>query len=396
LAQANFGSVNSLYPTTTASASMKVLFALFIQSAPVLSYKQLATCIPGSSVAGQEETKGLIGPYAQALQKTIPSYGDVNMIAEGPEDQCLAAANAVNTNVYPSKDQLRVSPSLEFEKAFPSPKLLVDHPDLTEIPLKTAFHEADSQKSYLYVFQNNDFVEHDVLADCVPGGVVGSLTQSMGMVGLYTIALQTILPNLLGDLKFLGKTKIAGACLALADRLNSGNATLSELKKEGAFKGDTDENVKEVKIFNVLSKGDANYTYLYVMQNKMWDDNNGTLSLLSKQDQKAYAQYEAAKTAWLKAHAPKKPKGGLGGLSGKIKSSETKPPTTTLPTTVATTAAARATAETATETTTEAATETTTTPGATQKKGGLAGLVGGLFGKKKSTETTTPPPPTLI
>jgi hypothetical protein len=274
---------------------MKVLLALALQSLPVLSYKQLATCIPGTSVAGQEETQGLIGPYAQALQKMIPSYGDVNMIAVGTVDQCLAAANAVNTNVYPSKEQLRVSAFPDYDAAFPTPKLLVDHPDLTEVPLKTAFQKADPEKSYLYVFQSNDFVEHEVLADCVPGGVVNSLNQSMGMIGLYTIALQTILPNLFGDLKFLGKTKVAGACMALADRLNSGNATLSDLKKEGAFKGDVNESVKEVNILGVLKKGDENYTYMYVMQNKMWDDNNGTLSLLSKQDQKAYAQYQAAK-----------------------------------------------------------------------------------------------------
>merc|ERR1712137_661486 len=116
----------------------------------------------------------------------MPSlYGDLKLMAVGRDGPCMDAANAVNSNTVLVSDVL-------------------DRFDMKEIGVLKALGDASNTSSYLYVFENEEYVDNELIANCVPGGIVYSLDLTGGVVAAYTIALQTILPSLMGDLQYLG------------------------------------------------------------------------------------------------------------------------------------------------------------------------------------------------
>jgi hypothetical protein len=411
-----------------------------ITCSPVLSYQQVATCVAGEAIAHNHDSNGVIGEYASSLAKVTSYFGDLNLMAAGPIDQCNAAANAVNVNYYPNKDSLRPNALPEFDTVFSQAKLLIDYEGLKEVSTKDALNTADPGSAYLFVYQHKNFHSYDVIADCVPGDVVAGLEQSGGLTAGYTVALQTIMPTLFGDLSFLGRTKYAGHCLDVMNMINTASTNITQLKKDGAFDKGDEDGVEELKMkinpfamlkdpkaaildaakkAHLLEKGDSNYTYLYIFKNKMWNADTGLLTLADKESQQTYKELKANMTAWIKANTPTtpKPKSKIGQLldgfsKGKKNTDAKGTSTTSMPTTetevisakdlvatlatagvsftnpVSTTAPKADGAITGPTESTSVATEVTST----KQKSVLGGLFS-LFGKKKPTttaaETTT-------
>mmetsp|Transcript_26473 Transcript_26473/g.42436 ORF Transcript_26473/g.42436 Transcript_26473/m.42436 type:complete len:134 (+) Transcript_26473:181-582(+) len=122
--------------------SLKVLalavFAGLVQ--PGLgAYPYLATCVPGSIVLNQQETKGSPGLYVLALRTLLAqSYGELKLLTKGPVGECLEAADAINM------DQLR-------------PNEATVRYDMTAVPVEEAVEKADDNLNYLFVFANKEY-----------------------------------------------------------------------------------------------------------------------------------------------------------------------------------------------------------------------------------------------
>jgi hypothetical protein len=236
---------------TRSSLTSKAFGAGVVMAAmlhPVMSYELVADCVPGSIVQSLNETEGRIGFYTKALQQIMNStVGDLKLLAEGDNSACIEAMNAINTESVMKQDV-----TTQFK--------------MTQLGLKSAMQEASEEKSYLYVFFVKGFTPMKYITDCVPGGVAGTLNQTMGKIGFYTKALQTILPNLLGDLRYLGVSDSAGPCMEAQNRINTGNATSLHLLRKHMR-----DDVAEVDLFKGLAKADGNKTYMYVFENKMWN-----------------------------------------------------------------------------------------------------------------------------
>mmetsp|Transcript_51300 Transcript_51300/g.92423 ORF Transcript_51300/g.92423 Transcript_51300/m.92423 type:complete len:238 (-) Transcript_51300:454-1167(-) len=96
-----------------------------------------------------------------------------------------------------------------------------------------------------------------LVANCVPGSIVASLNQTQGRVGLYTKALQTILPSTYGDLKLLAK---GTNCMSAASAVNSNSIILG-----GVLDNYKMENVG---LFEALTLANVTEDYLYVFETK--------------------------------------------------------------------------------------------------------------------------------
>jgi len=219
------------------------------------SYEYYGNCVPGPIVAGFNQTGGRIALYTMALHQIMPIYGGLVLMAEGPNLQCGAAANAVNSN--------QVMPN----------QVLKHYLDMKQLGTMQSLKQANKsgKVSYLYVFKSKLFVEYSQVADCVPGGVVGSLNQTGGRIALYSMALKTILPNLFGDLLFLGQGN-SSACLDMMNGINGGNMTGWRMKKKVGELG-----MQEIGVMQGLKLAENNLTYIYVFKNKMW---NGTYDVM--------------------------------------------------------------------------------------------------------------------
>jgi len=219
------------------------------------SYEYYGNCVPGPIVAGLNQTGGRIALYTMALQKIMPIYGGLLLMAEGPNLQCGAAANAVNSN--------QVLPN----------QILKHYLGMKQLGTMQSLKEADKsgQVSYLYVFKSKLFVEYSQIADCVPGPIVGSLNQTGGRIALYTMALKTILPSLFGDLLFLGQGN-SSACLDMMNGINGGNMTSWKMKKKVGELG-----MQEIGVMQGLKLADNDLTYIYVFKNNMWNNTNGVM-----------------------------------------------------------------------------------------------------------------------
>jgi len=96
-----------------------------------------------------------------------------------------------------------------------------------------------------------------LVANCVPGSIVASLNQTKGFVGLYTKALQTILPSTYGDMKLLAK---GSDCMAAASAVNSNKVLLGNVLDK--------YKMKNVGLFEALSEASVTEDYLYVFETK--------------------------------------------------------------------------------------------------------------------------------
>lgn len=220
---------------------------------PGLSYKYAGNCVPGTIVAGMEQTSGKIGLYVLALHKLLPIYGNLALMAEGPDDQCQIAADAVNVN-----------------QAKPA-EILTKFLDMKQLGAVQALNKAVVNRSYLYVFRSKAYAEYATIADCVPGPIVGGLSQTGGRIALYSIALKTILPGIFGDLIYLGSGN-ASSCMDMMNKINQGNRSVLDSKQETEGSG-----MKEVGIIKGLNVAANETSYLYVFKNKMW---NGTWNVM--------------------------------------------------------------------------------------------------------------------
>jgi len=97
------------------------------------------------------------------------------------------------------------------------------------------------------------------LADCVPGGIVGSLKQTEGKVGFYTKALQQLLPKSLGGLALLASGPL-DECDAAADAINLNKVELTAV-------GDSFPEMQSVNMSEAFDIADKERAYLYVFHN---------------------------------------------------------------------------------------------------------------------------------
>jgi len=212
------------------------------------SYEWIGNCVPGPIVAGLNQTGGRIGLYTMALNKIMPIYGNLVLLAEGPGDQCNAAANAVNLNQVAPND------------------ILNHYLDMKQLGVLQSMKVANETVSYLYVFKSKIFIEYSEIADCVPGPIVGGLNQTGGRIALYSMALKTIFPGLFGDLVFLGQGNNS-ACIDMMNKINEGNKTLQAMK---AVAGELSMN--EIGIMQGLNAAENDKSYIYIFKNKMWNN----------------------------------------------------------------------------------------------------------------------------
>eukprot|EP00930_Biecheleria_cincta_P086521 TRINITY_DN757_c0_g1_i1.p1 TRINITY_DN757_c0_g1~~TRINITY_DN757_c0_g1_i1.p1 ORF type:complete len:258 (+),score=38.42 TRINITY_DN757_c0_g1_i1:74-847(+) len=213
------------------------------------SYEFAGNCVPGSIVAGLNQTGGRIGLYTMALQTIMPIYGNLALMAQGPNDQCSTAANAINLNLVKPKDIKKHFTGMKEIGALQSLKV----------------GNKSGLVSYLYVFKAKTFIEYSEIADCVPGPIVKGLNQTGGRIALYSMALRTILPDLFGDLVYLGQGNTA-ACLDMMNHINMGNISISKMKKDAIKLG-----LKQIGILQGLKLAEDDKSYLYVFKNKMWN-----------------------------------------------------------------------------------------------------------------------------
>lgn len=250
------------------AACLSITAALLAQ--PVLAWQNKAQCVPGSVVKQNiSGSGGTIGGYAEALQTMTPKYGQLVSISAGDtEEKCTEAAQQVNINTILAAD----APA-----AF-------SMTDVTEDD-----GEANSETYYLYIFDTN-FHEYEYIATCIPGGVVGTdlLNATKGVIAAYTIVLQALMDSTYGELWFLGQSDGAAGCIAPQDAINAGNASVVTALK----KGKEYPKVKQVGMFSAGNKGNPNKTYMYVFQNKMWNQTWGMMAepLISAEQQEYWAQ----------------------------------------------------------------------------------------------------------
>jgi len=214
------------------------------------SYEYIGNCVPGPIVAGLNQTGGRIGLYTMALTKIMPIYGNLMLMAEGPGDQCNAAANAVNLN--------QVQPN----------QILNHYLGMKQLGALQSMKVANTTGlvSYLYVFKSKIFIEYSEIADCVPGPIVGGLNQTGGRIALYSMALKTIFPGLFGDLVFLGQGNNS-ACIDMMNKINEGNKTLQTMKEVAG-----ELSMNEIGVMQGLNAADNDKSYIYVFKNKMWNN----------------------------------------------------------------------------------------------------------------------------
>jgi len=223
--------------------------ALCLAVSPGEGYEFAANCVPGGVVSTLGATDGKIALYVLALQKIMPTiYGNLVFMAEGPGGECDRAANLVNTNlIHPDN-------------------ILTKFTNMSQVGAIQGLNKAVPNKSYLYVFKSKNFREYSVIADCVPGGIVGGLSQTGGRVALYTMALTTILPGIFGNLQYLGQGNNS-ACMTMMNAINEGNKTVVDINKKNV----ASFGMKEIGVLQGLQVADNTTSYIYVFKNKMWN-----------------------------------------------------------------------------------------------------------------------------
>jgi len=224
-----------------------------------MGYKMIANCVPGPMM----DIVGRPALYTKVLQILMPSiYSDLKLIAAGDDDTCMSAANSVNSNSVLYGDVTSTEyPSGSGKK-------------MTELGIMKSMEPYDNTTSYLFIFENKEFQDYTYIANSVPGDVVSSLEQTAGKPALYTVALQTILPSLLGDLQYLGETEIADDSHQAMNAINTGNTSMLELLKDKT----SGLAISEVGILNGLKNASIGSSYLYIFKNKMW---NGTWDVMT-------------------------------------------------------------------------------------------------------------------
>lgn len=223
--------------------------ALCLTVSPGAGYEYVANCVPGTVVKTLKATDGKIGLYVMALQKLMPTlYGNLLLMAQGPGRECGRAASLVNLN--------QLQPD----------NILTKFTNMSKVSAIQSLNKAVSNKSYLYVFKNKAFKSYSIIADCVPGGVVGGLSQTGGRVALYTMALKTILPGLFGDLMYLGQGNNS-VCINMMNAINEGNKSVVSINKKnvGSF------GMQEVGVLQGMNLANNSKSYIYVFKNKMWN-----------------------------------------------------------------------------------------------------------------------------
>lgn len=240
---------------TLTKTLMRALAVFCLSLSPTEGYDFVANCVPGGVVKSLGATDGKVGLYVMALQTIMPTlYGNLKLMAVGPGGECGRAANLVNLNL------LR------------PPDILTKFPNMTEVGVVQSLQKAQTKRSYLYVFKNKAFTEYGVIADCVPGGVVKSLSATGGRIALYTMALTTILPGIVGNLLYLGEGNNS-ACIKMMNTINMGNkSVVASVKGKKSLFG-----MKEVGVMQGLQLAQNNKSYIYVFRNKMW---NGTWDVM--------------------------------------------------------------------------------------------------------------------
>eukprot|EP00933_Yihiella_yeosuensis_P051024 TRINITY_DN48852_c0_g1_i1.p1 TRINITY_DN48852_c0_g1~~TRINITY_DN48852_c0_g1_i1.p1 ORF type:complete len:247 (+),score=40.71 TRINITY_DN48852_c0_g1_i1:51-791(+) len=235
---------------------MKMLLCfLFLGSFQLTaSYKYMADCVPGSIVGSLNQTGGRIGAYTVALQILLPFYKDLKVLAAGPGADCLAAANAVNTNLVLSREG-------------GIKEVLHMFPEMHEVGIFGVMKKASALKSYLYVFDLKSWTPYQYIGDCVPGVAVKELNQTKGLVGPYAEALQSTRHQIYGDVELRAVTRNLADCKDVVDRINAGNSSLVEMVRR--------KKIQEVRPIlpseAATMEAHLNLTYLYAFENKMWN-----------------------------------------------------------------------------------------------------------------------------
>jgi len=209
-----------------------------------VAYKMIANCVPGPMM----EIVGRPALYTIVLKTLMPTiYGDMKLMAVGEHDPCFQAANSLNENSVLLDDVLDKYP-------------------MENLGLVQATGTYDNKSYYLYAFENLEWEDHEYIADCVPGDIVSTLSFTEGKIALYTVALQTILPSLFGDLQFLGTGPNAD-CLTGMNLINEGNESIVEMMKDKT----SDLDITQVGILKGMQVADNTSSYLYVFKNAMWN-----------------------------------------------------------------------------------------------------------------------------
>eukprot|EP00933_Yihiella_yeosuensis_P031034 TRINITY_DN2458_c0_g1_i4.p1 TRINITY_DN2458_c0_g1~~TRINITY_DN2458_c0_g1_i4.p1 ORF type:complete len:248 (+),score=56.91 TRINITY_DN2458_c0_g1_i4:68-811(+) len=221
---------------------------------PANSYHYVGDCVPGGIVAGLTQAKGMVGGYTVALQTILPFLKDLKVLAAGPNDKCLAAADAVNTNdVMVQKGNIK--------------GVLKLFPEMKEVGLGGILKKGNETKSYLYVFDLKDWQPYEFLGQCVDGGIVKDLNVTGGKLKPYAEALQKTAQSIYGDIAAIASTDHRQECETVVSRLNAGNATLHKMIIRSKLAAVTPIPPWDQNRINVSE----DKTYMVVFKNKAWN-----------------------------------------------------------------------------------------------------------------------------
>ncbi|CAE8626673.1 unnamed protein product [Polarella glacialis] len=200
-------------PSVMAMLGKVLLAALCVSSA--VSYKFSANCVPGFIVGGVSIFSA-VGHYTPILQSMLPTtYGKLKLLAVGANPDCEDAANAINENTVRLYE-------------------VADKYYLQALNQSQVSQPANIKRSYLYVFETSNYSSYHFISVCTAGSTVSSLNQTGGRVALYVAALQTLMPRLYGEFKFLGKSETADECMQASNLINSANATEQDVERDNA------------------------------------------------------------------------------------------------------------------------------------------------------------------
>eukprot|EP00933_Yihiella_yeosuensis_P031035 TRINITY_DN2458_c0_g2_i1.p1 TRINITY_DN2458_c0_g2~~TRINITY_DN2458_c0_g2_i1.p1 ORF type:complete len:248 (+),score=47.35 TRINITY_DN2458_c0_g2_i1:71-814(+) len=239
-----------------AKLTMKLLHCLVFLGAlqPVASYHYVGDCVPGGIVAGLSQTKGLIGLYTVALQRILPFIKDLKLLAAGPNNECLAAADSVNSNAIMSEEGHVKG-------------VLKKFPEMKEVGLGGVLKKGNVSQSYLYVFDLKSWGAHEYLGRCIPGVVVKNLNVTEGKLGPYSEALQLTAESVYGKLMATASTDSFPECEHIIAKINAGNSTLRNKIIHEKLDNVTAITPKEREKMTA----NENKTYMFVFKNKAWN-----------------------------------------------------------------------------------------------------------------------------
>jgi len=131
-------------------------YALIYATEGQPNHKYAANCVPASVCASDVVgmTKGFVVPYGVVMQVLQQNLGDLAFLGQGPNADCLAAMNKVNTGKL---DSLQKVIEHKFGHIVLHRETVFDVPGMEKMTLEhatTACEKDDSELNYLFIHKN--------------------------------------------------------------------------------------------------------------------------------------------------------------------------------------------------------------------------------------------------